>query len=70
MSRAVNRWSITSLAPGRCRVDMHATAELRGFARLLTPIMAVLLRRMGAKTLTELANHVAARRGLNTRPAA
>lgn len=59
MNRAVNRWTVTPISAGRCRVDLHATIELRGVARVFTPIVRMFIRRMSARTFDRLADHVA-----------
>ena len=61
MRSASNRWTIVPLGPERCRVEMRANIELRGIFGLLAPLLAVGLRRMGARTLRELEAHIVRR---------
>ena len=58
MRCASNRWSVVSLGPDRCRVEMRAAVELRGIARLFAPLLGLGLRRMGSRTLQELEAYV------------
>lgn len=58
LERAENRWSVTPLENGRCRVQSHATLEVTGFGRLLTPLLGWMLRRMGRQFLEDLTRQV------------
>lgn len=54
MRRAINRWSLEPAGAGRCIMRSHATMELRGLARLLSPIVQLMLRRMASRFLEDV----------------
>ncbi len=55
---AGNRWSVVALGPNRCRVQMHGTFALAGTLWLMSPIVRIMVRRMGAATLRDLERRV------------
>ncbi len=51
---AINRWSVQPQTESRCMVRTHATLELSGPMRLLTPLLKRKLEGDGARVLEEL----------------
>lgn len=54
VSRAVNRWSVTSVSECRSIVRIHATLTLRGPARLLSCVVKWQMEAVGARVGEEL----------------
>lgn len=54
VASARNTWRVDHLTAGGARVAISAEVELRGLARLATPVTAVGLRLLGGRTLREL----------------
>lgn len=58
MRAAGSRWQVEALGQGRCRVTVTSTIVLRAWAKLMTPVLRLMIGRMVTQTFDDLATRL------------